>query len=649
MSWMLKLYQTFDNISKLETHVAKNRLWPLSHFVKNAHLEVVVDSDGNFIKGRTRVLEGKDSPTLIPASESSAGKAGSKIAPHPLCDEISYCAIDHPNADQAKIDAYMTQLRDWATSSWSHPKVTAVCKYLEKGTVWKDLSSEIDFPIKIRKADGKSEKISVEKTFIRWRVEKPGELDSTTWMDDELKSAWINYDRDRNSREGFCYILGENVRRASNHPRFLRWAGDGAKIVSSNDHSGFTFRGRFTDSKASIDQNGAQPVCVGFEVTQKAHNALRWLLSGQKCFQNNEQVFVCWATSCKDTPDPFKSTWELFLADSESQEDAIEEPEKSQIDYAIDLGSSFSAKLRKYLAGYHLSLDVNEQIIVMGLDSATPGRMGVIYYRELLASEFLKRIKAWHEDFAWLQRQIHEFPDPTGKKKLIGKTTWSVSSPATRMIAEAAYGDIIKSNNTLKKSVIERILPCIVDQSQFPKDLVDSAVRRASNRNSCESWEWQRNLGVTCALYKGYYLRQPHENERRNYQMSLENERTTRDYLYGRLLAIAERIEETALRIGSEERPTTAVRLMQRFADRPYSTWRNIELSLQPYMQRLQVHRTGFLVNRKKEIDKIMCAFVPDDFTSEKPLSGEFLLGYHCQRMDWINKTEHFDETGEKP
>jgi CRISPR-associated protein Csd1 len=644
VSWMSKLYETYDHIESLENHDAKNRLWPLSHFVKNAHLEVVIDSDGNFIRGRTKVLEGKESPTLIPASESSAGKSGSKIAPHPLCDEIGYCAVDRPNADQAKVTAYMAQLRDWATSSWSHPKVAAVWKYLEKGTVWKDLSSEVEFPVKIRKTDGKSQKISVEKTFIRWRVEKPGELDSTTWMDNELKSAWINYDRDCNSKEGFCYILGENVRRASNHPRFLRWAGDGAKLVSSNDHSGFTFRGRFTDSKTSIDQNGAQPVCVGFDVTQKAHNALRWLLSGQKCFHNNEQVFVCWAISCKDTPDPFKSTWELFSKNPEFQEDATEEPEESQINHAIDLGSSFAAKLRKYLAGYHSNLDVNEQIIVMGLDSATPGRMGIIYYRELLVSEFLKRIEAWHNDFAWPQRYTLELPDPTGKKNVIRKTIWSVSSPAPRVITEAAYGDILKSNDTLKKSVIERILPCIVDQRPFPRDLVDSAVRRASNRNSCEPWKWQRNLGVVCALYKGFDLRQLHENERRKYQMTLEEERTTRDYLYGRLLAIAERIEETALRISGEERPTTAARLMQRFADRPFSTWRNIELSLQPYMQRLQAQRTGFLVNRKKEIDKILGAFSPDDFTSEKALSGEFLLGYHCQRQAWIKKADELNE-----
>jgi CRISPR-associated protein Csd1 len=120
--------------------------------------------------------------------------------------------------------------------------------------------------------------------------------------------------------------------------------------------------------------------------------------------------------------------------------------------------------------------------------------------------------------------------------------------------------------------------------------------------------------------------------------MSLEENRNTRDYLYGRLLAIAERIEEVALSVGGENRPTTSARLMQRFADRPFSTWRNISLALQPYMQRLQGNRPGFLTNRKKELDAVVSSFEHGEFEHDKSLSGEFLLGYHCQRITYRQK-----------
>lgn len=115
--------------------------------------------------------------------------------------------------------------------------------------------------------------------------------------------------------------------------------------------------------------------------------------------------------------------------------------------------------------------------------------------------------------------------------------------------------------------------------------------------------------------------------------MTLETDRRTRDYLYGRLLAIAENIESRALFVARETRDTTAARLMQRFADRPYSTWRTIELALVPYKTRLRASRGGFLFKMDLLLDDVMGAFSGEEFTQDAPLSGEFLLGYHCQRQ----------------
>ena len=122
--------------------------------------------------------------------------------------------------------------------------------------------------------------------------------------------------------------------------------------------------------------------------------------------------------------------------------------------------------------------------------------------------------------------------------------------------------------------------------------------------------------------------------------MSLEVDNTSRDYLYGRLLAVAERVEKIALSVANEKRITTAERLMHRFADRPYSTWRTIELALKPYMQRLQGSKSGFLNNQLTLLDEIMDTFDGDEFSSDQKLSGEFLLAYHCQRQFFRNKAE---------
>ena len=111
--------------------------------------------------------------------------------------------------------------------------------------------------------------------------------------------------------------------------------------------------------------------------------------------------------------------------------------------------------------------------------------------------------------------------------------------------------------------------------------------------------------------------------------MALDRARTTRDYLYGRLLAVGDGIERFALGLAAEKRPTNAARLMQRFADYPCSTWRTIELALTPYKARLG----GRIKKYQDEQDEIMQLFDPDDFVDDNaPLSGEFLLGFHCQR-----------------
>ena len=87
--------------------------------------------------------------------------------------------------------------------------------------------------------------------------------------------------------------------------------------------------------------------------------------------------------------------------------------------------------------------------------------------------------------------------------------------------------------------------------------------------------------------------------------MKLETERHTPDYLYGRLLAIADNIENYALRMAGEGRETTAARLMQRFADRPFSTWRTIEFVVG---QAVQVG--GLLVRHDHQMPAVVGIFI---------------------------------------
>ena len=123
--------------------------------------------------------------------------------------------------------------------------------------------------------------------------------------------------------------------------------------------------------------------------------------------------------------------------------------------------------------------------------------------------------------------------------------------------------------------------------------------------------------------------------------MALETDRTSRDYLFGRLLAIADYLEYCALD-KNNKRQTSATRLMHQFSMHPYKTWKNIELSLISYKLRID---QGLLIKLDRLTDDVMDKFSSNDFTSPKPLSSEFLLAFHSQRKDLWKKSESKDET----
>ena len=83
---------------------------------------------------------------------------------------------------------------------------------------------------------------------------------------------------------------------------------------------------------------------------------------------------------------------------------------------------------------------------------------------------------------------------------------------------------------------------------------------------------------------------------------------------------------------------------MQRFSDRPYSTWKTIEISITPYKNRLLAKWPGYLEKLKNQIDEVFTKFLPGDFEKEARLEGEFLLGYHCQRQALKNRSEKAEQ-----
>jgi CRISPR-associated protein Csd1 len=235
------------------------------HIVQQAHIEVTIDINGGF--SRARVLTREEQATAIPATEDSASRS-SNDAPHALCDKLQYCAKDYAARGGHKksyFDTYIAQLGAWCQSPFGHAKANAVYRYVQKGTLASDLiRSNVLVPDlhgnlleRVENGDPLPPLFKLQTAklrlrdqgdaLVRWRVEQPGELESAVWQDKSLQESWIEFCTHHDVERGICLVNGHaDVPLALKHPRGIRFSGDGAKLISSNDKTNYTFRGRFT-------------------------------------------------------------------------------------------------------------------------------------------------------------------------------------------------------------------------------------------------------------------------------------------------------------------------------------------------------------------------------------------------------------------
>lgn len=622
----MQLYETYGNneqqVGVIETtqYDRDYTLLPISHTTQNAHIEVNITEEGEFHSA----FEIGKTNTLIPATEEASSRSGAKIAPYPLHDKLSYVAGDF-KAYGGKVKkeepflTYIDNLERWAESSYAIPKVKSIYKYLKKGKLIADLVSWnmlfldqdgnlIDkWDAEYESLHGKKPKLftnvgnSQDSAFIRFNVYSPTKVLTPVWEDKEMYDSFISYYKSSLGDEDLCYVTGEIAPSTERHANKIRNSADKAKLISSNDTSGFTFRGRFSESN--------QVANISYDVSQKAHNALKWLIQRQGKIIDN-RVFLVWDNNGAKLPSPAEDSFDIISKLNRKSEQTVALTNRT-----------FAIEVSKAIDGYRGDLDRESNANIMILDSATTGRLGVLYYRNLNKELYLKRIQQWHSTCIWL----HNY-----RKNSEGKFSPFWGAPATRDIAFAVYGP--NASDKVTKELMERMLPCIVDERVIPRDIVKNAFHRASNPVALEKWEWEKTLSIACALI----------NKKEGYDLPLDTENTDRDYLFGRLLAIADVLERRAL--GREEtRATNAIRYMNAFSQNPARTWKTIQDSLQPYQARLGARGNDL----SKLIDEAASKLTPEEFNN-KPLSEKYLLGFYSQRHDLYEKKKNDSKNNEE-
>lgn len=618
MSLMTTLNKTFeDNIESAGDITQKSFLCPISHMIANAQIEVSVGKNGEF-KGARTITDKEEGKTLIPITEDSAGRA-SGIAPHPLCDNLTYVAGDYnkyaktkeaQDLSKKRFNAYIEALKKWDASLYGHEKVTAIYKYLSKEVLAEDLIKSGVLAIN----DGMFSKEKIlgqpyEKCIVRFKVvEKAGNSIENCWQDETLVEAFQKYYFNEvmsNAAEDVCYITGDAKKITTNHPKGIIPSSYGAKLVSANDNTDFTYRGRF--------KTGEEACAVSYEASQQAHNALKWLanMQGYTIGTQDKQTYICWNPKGKKVPAPDEFGYE------------------NDVDYfQTDNMTEYRDELIKFFEGKKKNFDISDIVALASLEAATTGRLSVLYYGEMPANDYFDRIEKWHESCCWKYRRFDAG----------GNMFFTIETPSLSQIIRCAFGVEYESKeNKATKLVVkdklfimqyQRLFRCKVERQPVPRDIVENLFRKCSNPEAYSYSNREKILSTACALIRKYF----HDrNDEEGIGMEVNRDVKDRDYLYGRLLAVYEQVERRAYQNG-EKRAPHAIKLQAKYVQHPASTRLIIETRLKSSYEKLEKYAPKLCNDYRNEIEEISNDIGLDN--GNKALGYKYLTGYWAERAD---------------
>lgn len=577
MGLLQKACETYDAMAHRAGVISKEEkepLAPVSHIMARANIEITLDQDGGFVSART---VGKEEPKIIiPVTEGSAGRTVAPCA-HPLCDQLGYVAP----WDAKKHALYVEALADWADSEYTHPKLGPILNYVRRGTILADLSEA--GVIRLTPEGGSQD----EKLMVCWVVNGLGEaLNGPCWEDQGLMKAFADYSLAKQSGTApmLCMVSGKMGPPASQHPKGIVPINGNAKLISANDSSGFTYRGRFAEDW--------QAATVSYNSSQKAHSALRWLVANQGV-PFGGRTFLCWNPQGVKLP---PVTGPMARRGGGGQRAANP--------------TQYRQQLREALSGWKEALPRSAGVVIAAFDAATTGRLAVTYYNELMASDFLQRLHDWDDSCCW------------------ENGSYGIQPPSLYQIVSQAFGTPRNGRAEVDDRILaqqmQRLVACRVERMQFPLDVERALVEKASRLLLYEGENRQKLLFTACAVIRKYH----YDHLKEEWGMALDKTCTDRSYLFGRLLAIAEAVESSTY-TGGDQRETNALRLQKAFALRPLATWRLLEEKLAPYYKQLSPGLRGYYRKLTQEItDKLS---VSDSGLNQK-LEDRYLLGYYHQR-----------------
>lgn len=620
---LIKTYDTYDKMGRIGIKYDKYPLIPpIMHIVNRPQKEqpaIIVQllKDGTF----ENIIDSTELPNsnlemIIPVTEKS-GSRTRNIAPHPLCDK----------AEQILTNEYFAQLQNWAESEYSHPIVNAVFAYMQQNRFARDFDTYVENKVTKKETKKIAEKIEREKKkskeyLVLWEIqnlEEEVEGDGQCWENISLRDSFIKWnlsvaENDPECKRGMCMITGdENVILTERHPSIASIGQTTPKLISSNNPC--IYRGILTD------KDSFAAFSMGYIASQKAHIMLNYLLRSQKAnlrYSNNCKCII-WNPNGKQTEIIPHIADPLFA-------DFSEEDKKSPLTTPGEYAELLNKAIEKY-KGVEKAKWINDNISIAEVKATAKGRAALTFYATMNRADYFESLKKWDETCCWW--------------------SWNgrfIISPFLKRIVLCAYGTEqkrqdgkteLKVDDAIMNVQMHRLTLCKLYGLKMPKDIMQRLVENASHPERYTD-QYQNVLTTACAIIKKYYS----DHKGVCVSMELEENVKSRDYLFGQLLAVLDKMETSTYKKDDKREPF-AMRLLQRYRKQPLNTYELIYTHLRKaYYPKLRIGSQVFYSKKIQDIMNELNTVCSEEKDWNKPLNEMYLVGYHLQLKELYQKEE---------
>lgn len=573
-------------------------------------IELLLSKESDLLEARV-LPEGET--IQFPVTEDSVARS-SGVAPHPLVDSASYVIQD----GEKRSTAYMKQMENWLAYD-DNNFVRIIHDFLTQPKVLDSVMQKVKDSEEDEAEKQKKNAVTIdfEKVFFTFSVENYDGLKNVSVSENrDLQArykAYVEYlnANDPSKEKITCNLSGKKDYLCIKHQPLMGTA----RLVSQITANDENYRGRFTMADQSIK--------IGMETSQKIHLMAKYLLSGQgtRRWLGEQANMVSWFSNDLSNAvafDPSKSAempagiFEKLLAEQKDKSDApaIADEMTENIVKSFTNGKQlFSDDATYYIAIF---------------DKISNGRVATKYFRALSASRLKENLVAWQEKYHW-----------RGYSK--GNRD-KVFTPSPRRMVLAAYGVerdgfLEISKKDFLKNQYQNILTALVEGRSMPENFEKAlGVNIRHRQNYDNTWMEVKFCALAVLKDKGGFK-----------DAMLNRENTDRSYLFGRLLALFERMEAGTFG-EKEERSTNAEKMWTSYTNHPATMMMRLRTLLKPYERKMATseQNRGLYFKLSRDISEVTNMlhdnYDMDSAEVNRPLDYGFIFGYEAQMRDIFTK-----------